>query len=188
MDFPQKLQTFLVSIAAIFTKLCPELYQQEEPPSLQRPATVAGIDIERQPSPSSPQPQLSSQLHPLLALQNHQQWQNTVIAFCFSYALGVSLQYATPHQSNQHLPFPMVLLSFLVLLTFSLMLGAFFINPYCTTTSNALQKLALLLAAAAFTHTLSIPLSFELKCAIWAVFLLPFLTAIIFTYLNTKPA
>ncbi|KAH1115427.1 hypothetical protein J1N35_008805 [Gossypium stocksii] len=66
--------------------------------------------------------------------------------------------------------------------------GAFFINPYCTTTSNALQKVALLLSAAAFAHTLSIPLSFELKCAIWAVFLLPFLTAIIFTYLNTKTA
>ncbi|KAK5846968.1 hypothetical protein PVK06_003269 [Gossypium arboreum] len=199
MIFQQKFQTFLFSITATFIRFRPEfLYLQrlqEQPPSLSQPAIIAGVDIEgqavRMPMPmalSSPQPQLPSQLHPLLALQNHQQWQNTVIAFCFSYALGVSLQYATPHQSNQHLPFPMVLLSFLVLLIFILMMGAFFINPYCTTTSNALQKVSLLLSAAAFAHTLSIPLSFELKCTIWAVFLLPFLAAIIFTYLNTKTA
>ncbi|KAB2065546.1 hypothetical protein ES319_A09G096000v1 [Gossypium barbadense] len=188
MIFPRKIKTFLSSIAAFFFPRCPELYQQEEPPSLPQPATAAGIDIEGQPS-SSLQPQLSSQLETLAAVQNHQQWQNAVISFCFSYALGVSLQYAeTPHQSNQHLPFPMVLLSFLVLLTFICILGAFFIDPYCTTTSNALQKVGHLLAAAAFTHTLSIPLPFELKCTIWAVFLLPLLTAIILSYFNTKTA
>ncbi|KAB2012632.1 hypothetical protein ES319_D09G103700v1 [Gossypium barbadense] len=173
MIFPRKIKTSLSSIAAFFIPRRPELYRQEEPPSLPRPATAAGIDIEET----------------LPALQNHQQWQNAVISFCFSYALGLSLQYAeTPLQSNQHLPFPTVLLSFLVLLTFTCILGAFFINPYCTTTSNALQKVGLLLAAAAFTHTLSIPLPFELKCTIWAVFLLPLLTAIILTYFNTKTA
>ncbi|TYG53543.1 hypothetical protein ES288_D09G117700v1 [Gossypium darwinii] len=137
-------------------------------------AATAGIDVGGQPvrvpSPS-PQSQLSSQLETLRAVQNHLQWQNAVIEFCFSYALGVSLQYATPLQSSHELPFPMVLLSFLVLLTFILILGVFIINPYCTTTSKALQKIALILTAAAFTHTVSIPLSLELKCAIWAVFL-----------------
>ncbi|KAB2065547.1 hypothetical protein ES319_A09G096100v1, partial [Gossypium barbadense] len=136
-------------------------------------ATAAGIDVEGQPvrvpSPSA-QSQLSSQLE-TLRVQNHLQWQNAVIEFCFSYALGVSLQYATPLQSSHELPFPMVLLSFRVLLTFILILGGFIINSYCTTTSKALQKIALILAAAAFTHTVSIPLSLELKCAIWAVFL-----------------
>ncbi|TYI64736.1 hypothetical protein E1A91_D09G108700v1 [Gossypium mustelinum] len=156
MIFPRKIKTSLSSIAAFFIPHRPELYRQEEPPSLPRPATAAGIDIEGQPS-ASLQPQLSSQLETLPALQNHQQWQNAVISFCFSYALGLSLQYAeTPLQSNQHLPFP--------------------------------TKVGLLLAAAAFTHTLSIPLPFELKCTIWAVFLLPLLTAIILTYFNTKTA
>ncbi|KAK8676941.1 hypothetical protein V6N13_142499 [Hibiscus sabdariffa] len=145
--------TFLALIAAFVIRLCPALHQQIT-------QATATTNIEDQPvRPPSPQPQSPSQLEPLLAVQDHPQWQEAVIGFCFSYALGVSLQ----HMSDHRLPSPSVLLSFLVLLTFIFILAAFFIHPKCTTTSKALQKVGLLLAAAAFCHALSIPLSFELK-------------------------
>ncbi|XVF69070.1 hypothetical protein PTKIN_Ptkin11bG0051300 [Pterospermum kingtungense] len=189
--------------------------QPEQPPSLQQPATSTSFDVETpqpqrhppSPSPSvsndyeSPQPQFPSpaptpttppnlkQLQEsLLAAQHHLQWQNSVLAFCFSYALGVSLQFMGADQSNHHLPFPLLLLSFLVLLAFIFILVAFFIHPNSTRTSQALEKLACLLAAAAFCHTLSIPFSFELKCAIWAVFLLSLFIVMIFAHFYLKTA
>ncbi|XVF69069.1 hypothetical protein PTKIN_Ptkin11bG0051200 [Pterospermum kingtungense] len=202
----------------IFNRLSPESDQQrsqpEQPPSLQQPAT-SSFDIETpqpqrnppSPSPSvsndseSQQPQLPSpaptpttppnlkQLQEsLLAAQQYLQWQNSVLAFCFSYALGVSLQFMGADQSNHHLPFPFLLLSFLVLLAFIFILVAFFIHPNSTRTSQALEKLACLLAAAAFCHTLSIPFSFELKCTIWAVFLLSLFIVMIFAHLYLKTA
>ncbi|XVF05261.1 hypothetical protein REPUB_Repub05bG0156500 [Reevesia pubescens] len=208
MDFLQKLKTFLPSIVAFY----PELDQQRSQP--EQPAN-SSIDIEspqqqRLPSPSpsspslsyeSPQSQLPSpasapttpsnlkpQQESLLACQQHLQWQNAVLAFCFSYALSVSLQFVGTDQSNHQLHFNLVLLSFLVLLTFTLILVAFFIHPNCTRASQALEKVAFLFAAAAFCLTLSIPFSFELKCAIWAVFLLSLLILIIFKFLNHKTA
>ncbi|KAL4295525.1 hypothetical protein GQ457_12G027810 [Hibiscus cannabinus] len=201
MDLSRKLRTFLASAAAFFIRVYHGLHQQRSQQEEPRPATT-GIDIEHQPvwlpSPPSPSPLndhesrppgFPSRLEPLPAVPNPQQWQNSVIAFCFSYALGVSLQYASPDQSNhQQLPFPLVLLSFLVLLTFIFILVALFIHPKSTVISQALQKVALLLSAAALCQTLSIPFSFELKCAIWAMFSLSLLLAVIFTYLNTNKA
>ncbi|KAE8693040.1 Detected protein of unknown function [Hibiscus syriacus] len=188
--------------AAFFVRFYRELYQQDVPPSSLPGPTTTSVDIEHQqvwlPSPPSPsplndhelrQPRFPSQLEPLPAVPNLQQWQNSVIAFCFSYALGVSLQYAGPDQSNHHqLPLPLVLLSYLVLLTFIFILVVLFIHPKSTVISQALQKVALLLAAAALCQTLSIPFSFELKCAIWALFFLSLLLAMIITYLNTIKA
>ncbi|KAK8683390.1 hypothetical protein V6N13_039451 [Hibiscus sabdariffa] len=176
MNFPQIFQTFFSSISAIFI--------QVPPPS---PET-ASIDIESQPVWPPSQPQLHSQLEASLDVQNHQQWKSGVVAFCFSYALGVSLQFASPDQTDHRLPFPMVLLSFLVLLTFVSTLVAPVVHPKCPMISQALQKVALVLAAAAFCHTLSIPFSIELKCAVWALFFLSLLLAVIFTYLNVKKA
>ncbi|XWS52924.1 hypothetical protein CRYUN_Cryun11dG0114500 [Craigia yunnanensis] len=202
MDFAQKLKALLAStIVSFVIRVCPELTQQRSQP---QPATST-IDIESpqpqrlqspsSPSPAndyeSPQPQLPSpaptptrpfNLKLQQVLEQHLQWQNSVLAFCFSYALGVSLQFVGTDQPNHQLPFSLVLLSFLVLLTFIFILVALFIHPNCTRTSQALEKIAFLLAAAAFCHTLSIPFSFELKCAIWAVFLLSLLI-VIFAYL-----
>ena len=217
MDFAQKLKALLVStVVAFVIRVCPDQQrsQPEQPSSLPQPAT-SSIDIEspqpqRLQSPSSPspvndyespQPQFASpaptpttrsnlklQQESFLAAQQHLQWQNSVLAFCFSYALGVALQFVRTDQSNHQLPFSLVLLSFLVLLTFIFILVAFFIHPNCTRTSQALEKIAFLLAAAAFCHTLSIPLSFELKCTIWAVFLLSWLIVMIFLHLHLNTA
>ncbi|KAL4298072.1 hypothetical protein GQ457_12G027820 [Hibiscus cannabinus] len=141
------------------------------PPSPPQPET-ASIDIESQPVWPPSQPQLHSQLEASLDVQNHQQWKSAVVAFCFSYALGVSLQFTSLDQTDHRLPFSMVLLSFLVLLTFISILVAPFVHPKCPMILQALQKVALVLAAAAFCHTLSIPFSIELKCALSVLILL----------------
>ncbi|KAK8596175.1 hypothetical protein V6N13_000821 [Hibiscus sabdariffa] len=109
---------------------------------------TASNDIEHQPVQPPSQAQLPSQLEPVV--RNHQQWQNAILGFCFSYALGVSLQFVSPGRPDHRLPLPTVLLSFLVLLVFIFILLAFFIHPKCTMISQALQKAALLLAATAF--------------------------------------
>ncbi|XVF19800.1 hypothetical protein REPUB_Repub11eG0142200 [Reevesia pubescens] len=168
MDFPQKLKTFVASIVAFFIRVCPELDQQRSQPE---------------------QPQRLQRESSLLAAEQQLQWLNAVLAFCFSYALGVSLQFVGTNQFNHHqLPFSFALLSFLVLLTFTFFLVAFFIHPNCTRTSQALKKVAFLLGSASFCHTLSIPFSFELKCAFWAVFLLSLLIIMIFKFLNHNAA
>ncbi|KAK8601701.1 hypothetical protein V6N13_058615 [Hibiscus sabdariffa] len=118
--------------------------------------------------------------------QQHIQWKNSVLSFCFSYATAVSLQYAqTNHcqpsiQSNPSL----VLLSFLVLLTFSLFLLALFIRPYSNKTSETLEKLGFLVAAAAFCHAIAMPFPLELKCAVFAVVIFFLLLLTTFIYLN----
>ncbi|XWS52925.1 hypothetical protein CRYUN_Cryun11dG0114600 [Craigia yunnanensis] len=142
----------------------------------------------RQPqSTPSPTPTTSSnlkQLESILAVQQHLQLKNSVLSFCFSYALAVSLQYAqTDHQAN-HPDSSFLLLSFLVLLTFNLILVALFISPSYTKTSEVLEKVAFLVAAAAFCHAIAIPFPFELKCAVLAVFLHSLLLITIFEYLN----
>ncbi|KAK8598637.1 hypothetical protein V6N13_094601 [Hibiscus sabdariffa] len=165
-------QTFLSSITTFFIQV-------------PQPET-ASIDIEHQPVQPPSQPQFPSQLEPVV--QNHQQWQNAIVGFCFSYALGVSLQSVSPSPPDHRLPLPTVLLSFLVLLVFIFILLAFFIHPKCIMISQALQKAALLLAATAFCHALSIPFSTEIKCAVRPLFFLSLLGAMIFTYLNIKKA
>ncbi|XWS28637.1 hypothetical protein CRYUN_Cryun25bG0088100 [Craigia yunnanensis] len=213
MDFAQKLKTILAStILAFVIRVCPPLNQQrsqsEQPPSMPQPST-SSIDIEspqpqRLPSPSSPAPSNESPQSPaptpttssslkllqgsLFTAQQHLQWQNSVLAFCFSYALAVFLQFVGTDQSNHQLPFSLVFLSFLVVLTFLFILIAFFIHPNCIRTSQALEKIAFLLAAAAFCQSLSIPFSFELKCTIWAVFLLSLLIVMIFVHLHLNTA
>ncbi|KAK8596176.1 hypothetical protein V6N13_000822 [Hibiscus sabdariffa] len=123
---------------SILSQLRPIIFHQVPQPE------TAGIDIEHQLVQPPSQPQFPSQLEPVV--QNHQQWQNAIVGFCFSYALGVSLQFVIPGRSDHWLPLPRVSLSFIVLLVFIFILLAFFIHPKCTMISQALQKAALLLA------------------------------------------
>ncbi|XWS27195.1 hypothetical protein CRYUN_Cryun26dG0094100 [Craigia yunnanensis] len=142
---------------------------------------------ESQPPPPTPTTPFNlKQLESTLAAQQHLQWKNAVLSFCFSYALAVvSLQYAqTDHQAN-HPNSSFFLLSFLVLLTFNLILVALFISPSRTKNSEVLEKVSFLVAAAAFCHATAIPFPFELKWAVLALFLLSLLLITIFaTYLG----
>ncbi|XVF05262.1 hypothetical protein REPUB_Repub05bG0156600 [Reevesia pubescens] len=175
----------------------PETLQPHAPPP---PSSTFHIEMFQPPSPrdqldSSPlrtpttTPSNQEQLECILAAQQHLQWKNSVLTFCFSYALAVFLQYAQTddHQANQPNS-SFVLLSFLVLVTFNLILVALFISPSCTKTSEVLEKVAFLVASAAFCQATAIPFRFEFKCVVLAVFLLSLLLITIFKYLNRNIA
>ncbi|XWS28638.1 hypothetical protein CRYUN_Cryun25bG0088200 [Craigia yunnanensis] len=192
--------------------------EPHQPPTLSTPSSLANdhetlqpesptsaINLESsrpptQPSASPPstndletlQPQSTlsnmKQLESKLAAEQHLQLKNSVLSFCFSYAIVVSLQYAqTDHQAN-HSDSSFVLLSFLVLLIFNLILVALFISPSYTKTSEVLEKVAFLVAAAAFCLATAIPFPFEFKCAVLVVFLHSLLLITIFEYLNRNIA
>ncbi|XWS73980.1 hypothetical protein CRYUN_Cryun02cG0176100 [Craigia yunnanensis] len=174
----------------------PETLQPQSPPPVPPLSSTFNIELlqstsatnqpessqqQSQPLPPTPAtPSNLKQLESILAAQRHLQWKNSVLSFCFSYALAVSLQYTqTDHQANQ-INSSFVLLSFLVLLTFNLLLVPLFISPCFTKTSEILEKVAFLVAAAAFCHATAIPFPFELKCAVLALFLLSSLFITIF--------
>ncbi|XWS71529.1 hypothetical protein CRYUN_Cryun03dG0145700 [Craigia yunnanensis] len=178
----------------------PETLQQQSLPPLPPLSSTFNIELLQQTSADQPEssqqqsqppsetpttPSNLKQQESTTASQRHLQWKNAVLSFCFSYALAVALQYAqTDHPAN-HPNSSFILLSFFVLLTFKLMLVALFISPRCTKTSAVLEKVAFLVAAAAFCHATAIPFRFELRCAVWALFLLSLLVITIFaTYLG----
>ena len=179
----------------------PETLQPQSPPPVPPLSSTFNIVL-LQPSSATNQPESSQQqsqpppptpatpsnlkqLESILAAQQLLQWKNSVLSFCFSYALAVSLLYAqTDHQAN-HPNSSFVVLSFLVLLTFSLISVALFISPSYTKTSEVLEKVSFLVAAAAFCYATAIPFPFELKWAVLALFLLSLLLITIFaTYLG----
>ncbi|OMO98112.1 hypothetical protein CCACVL1_04335 [Corchorus capsularis] len=123
---------------------------------------------------------LKVQLEATAAAQEHGQWRNAVLTFCYTYALQmIQFMGTDDHHSNHHSL--VVALSVLVLVVFTLLLVALFVHQISSSRiSQALEKVAILLSAAAFCLSLSIPFSFELRCAVWAVFLLALLIIIIF--------
>ncbi|XVF68761.1 hypothetical protein PTKIN_Ptkin11bG0027200 [Pterospermum kingtungense] len=151
-----------------------------DPPQPQSspPPSPSAVDAESLPS-LPPQPprspcsfNMDSELLHLLAAQHHQQWQNAILTFCFTFALGISLQFPKADKSKK-VPTSFVLLSFAVLLTFALHLVALFISQKHAETSKLLEKTTLLLAAAAFCHAITIPLPLNLICRLDSVFPFP---------------
>ncbi|XVE79332.1 hypothetical protein DITRI_Ditri14bG0049800 [Diplodiscus trichospermus] len=161
---------------------------QSTQPSAPAPSTNDLEIRQAQSTPRSPNLTAPFNLEQLESILAAQQLKNSVLSFCFSYAVAVFLHYPQTHHQANHPNSSFVLLSFLVLLTFILILVASFISPNYTKTSEVLEKAAFLAAAAAFCHATAIPFPFELKCAVLAVFLLSLLLITIFEYLNRNIA
>ena len=176
--------------ASLPSAINPESSRQPTHPSTPPPSTndLETLQPQSTPSPTPTAPSNLKQLESILAAEQHLQLKNSVLLFCFSYALAVPLQYAqTDHHAN-HPNSSFVLLSFLVLLTFNLILVALFISPSYPKTSEILEKVTFLVAAAAFCHATAIPFPFEHKCVVLALFLHSLLLVAIFKYLNRNIA
>ncbi|TYH53551.1 hypothetical protein ES332_D09G107100v1 [Gossypium tomentosum] len=155
-------------------------------------AFIYFVDFQSPPPHTPPLPQ-QQPLPPtpshrkLAAAQQHLQWINAVLSFCFSYPIiMLQFQYAQTDQNQSNVS--LIVLSFLVLLTFNLFLLALFIKPISTQTSETLEKVGVLVAAAAFCHTIAIPFPLELKCVVFALFILFLLLLTAFIYFNGKGA
>ncbi|KAG4183088.1 hypothetical protein ERO13_A09G086300v2, partial [Gossypium hirsutum] len=210
MDLLNKLKAFFVSICPIL--LIPhssqppppppnlELHQQQPPPSSANETlhpdspfhTLNHSDFQSPPPHTPPLPQQQS-LPPitphqkLATAQQHLQWKSAVLSFCFSYPITVlQFQYVQTDQNQSNVS--LIVISFLVLLTFKLFLLALFIKPISTQTSETLEKVGVLVAAAAVCYTIAIPFPLELKCVVFAVFILFLLLLTAFIYFNGKGA
>ncbi|KAK5803458.1 hypothetical protein PVK06_031103 [Gossypium arboreum] len=155
-------------------------------------AFIYFVDFQSPPQHTPPLPQ-QQPLPPTLSqrklavAQQHLQWINAVLSFCFSYPVTVlQFQYAQTDQNQPNIS--LVVLSFLVLLDFKLFLLVLFIKTSFTQTSETLEKIEVLVAAAAFCHAIAIPFPLELKCVVFAVFILFLLLLTAFIYFNGKGA
>ncbi|GLT58242.1 hypothetical protein SLA2020_311530 [Shorea laevis] len=133
-----------------------ELSRPPEPPfpldpeSLQPPLpSIPNIESPQLP-PGPPRSMIddleSQQVHSYVAQQNLQ-WQNAILAFCFTSAIQISLQFA---KSQSKPPLPFSLVSLAILLTFALILIAKMIRRELTKVSQVLENVAFLIATATF--------------------------------------
>ncbi|GKV36265.1 hypothetical protein SLEP1_g44414 [Rubroshorea leprosula] len=163
-----------------------ELSRPPEPPfpldpeSLQPPLpSIPNIESPQLPPrpPSSMRDDLESQqVHSYVAQQNLQ-WQNAILAFCFTSAIQISLQFA---KSQSKPPLPFSLVSFAILLTFALISIAKMISRELTKVSQVLENVAFLIATATFCYTTTIPFSVGFKCVVWSIFTISLLILVIY--------
>ncbi|TYG78010.1 hypothetical protein ES288_D02G022800v1, partial [Gossypium darwinii] len=130
---------------------------QQQSPS---PWSLNALSLFQSPPPHTPplpqqQPLPPTPSHRKLAAQQHLQWINAVLSFCFSYPIiMLQFQYAQTDQ-NQSNFFDCAFLSRPTY--FQSFLTGFVIKPISTQTSETLEKVGVLVAAAAFCHTIAIP-------------------------------
>ncbi|XVF29447.1 hypothetical protein REPUB_Repub15cG0121900 [Reevesia pubescens] len=185
----EQVNAFLALFVSFVLQLCPTLdpSSRSHPPQLQSssPPSPSVADAESLPSSSPTSPPFNQEAHllNLLTTQQHLQWQNAILTFCFTFAVGlISLQFSRTDKLNE-LPPSFALLSFAILLTFVLLLVAFFISQKHTTTSTMLEKVAMFLAAAAFYHAFTIPLPVNLKLVAWTLFFISLFVIVICKFL-----
>ncbi|GLT34629.1 hypothetical protein SLA2020_091350 [Shorea laevis] len=170
----------LRSISNLELSRPPEPPFRLDPESLQPPLpSILNIESPQLPPrpPRSMIDDLESQQVRSYVAQQNLQWQNAILAFCFTSAIQISLQFA---KSQSKLPLPFSLVSFAILLTFALILIAKMIRRELTKVSQVLENVAFLIATATFCYTTTIPFSAGFKCVIWSIFTISLLILVIY--------
>ncbi|KAL4269560.1 hypothetical protein GQ457_09G022260 [Hibiscus cannabinus] len=160
----EKFKEFLSLFSAFFIQLPPSSHPSTSPPSPPSATAEGGMPPSLPPFPPPP-PSSEEVVNLLAAHQNQQIWRNAILSFCFSFALGLSLQFPQAGESKS-LPTSLALLSFAVLVTFCLHFVALFVGGKHATTSIVMETIALFAAAAAFSHAIAIPFPLNLKYAV----------------------
>ncbi|ESR56179.1 hypothetical protein CICLE_v10024327mg, partial [Citrus x clementina] len=93
------------------------------------------------------------------------QWQNIVIAFCFTSAIEIAVLFAQAKSFPLSISF--YLLSFVILIIFLSHFVAKAVGENFTVTSKFLEKLIVFLAATSFIIAITIPFPLWLKCTAW---------------------
>ncbi|KAJ4723585.1 putative GTPase IMAP family member 1 [Melia azedarach] len=161
MSIAEKLRPFLTLVQSFLSQLPP----RSDPPPSSLPTLPASSpstrdsDSQAVSAPNTQQVQNPNQI--LL------QWQNVVMAFCFTSALEIALLFA---QTKSQLPVSFYFLSFVILLVFLSLFVAKFVGEEFVFTSEVLEKVAILLAATSFILTITIPLPLSFKFAVWTLY------------------
>ncbi|KAJ4723581.1 putative GTPase IMAP family member 1 [Melia azedarach] len=163
MSIAEKLRPFLTSVQSFLSQLRP----RSDPSRSSSPTLpVSSPSIRDSESQAVTAPNTQQVHNPNQFLL---QWQNVVMAFCFTSALEIALLFA---QTKSQLSVSFYLLSFVVLLIFLSLFVAKFVGEKFVFTSQVLEKVAVLLAATSLILTITIPLPLRLKCAAWTLYAL----------------
>src|SRR5262249_55194156 len=126
------------------------------------------------PASTIDQPQVNNTLDAKLDLDV--EMQKMLLNFCSTVAIQITIQYEQIAQSKGAHSFN--LLTFAILFTFAALFVSQSIGKKRPKTSKALQKVGIIVAAASFVFTLTIPFPMGVKLATWAIFALIFLTIV----------
>ncbi|KAH9727402.1 hypothetical protein KPL70_008660 [Citrus sinensis] len=160
MPIALSLQAFFTSIITFISgRLRPS---SNPPPS----ASSTGDDPESQ-QVTAPVPNTEPKINPNQFLL---QWQNVVMAFCFTSAIEIAVLFEQTKSSPLSVSF--YLLSFVILIIFLSLFVAKSVGQNFTVTSQVLEKVAIFLAATSFIITITIPFPLLLKCTTWALYAL----------------
>ena len=109
------------------------------------------------------------------------EWQNVIIAFCFSSAIDITILFAQPKSELSPL---YCVLSFAILTTFlSLFVSKFIVHKFAAA-SQVLEKAAAIVAATALVLATTIPYSTKLKYATWSLYAVSLLTIVICNFIG----
>lgn len=104
------------------------------------------------------------------------EWQNMVLMFCFTTAIGIAIQST---EMNSQFPPSFQWLSLANVLTFSALFVAKFVGKVSPTTVKVLEQGAILLAATIFFLATTISLTQHLKYVTWAIYVVTMIVVFI---------
>ena len=104
------------------------------------------------------------------------EWQNIVLMFCFTTAIGIAIQST---EMNSQFPPSFQWLSLANVLTFSALFVAKFVGKVSPTTVKVLEQGAILLAATIFFLATTISLTQHLKYVTWAIYVVTMIVVFI---------
>ena len=104
------------------------------------------------------------------------EWQNIVLMFCFTTAIGIAIQSS---EMNSQFPPSFQWLSLANVLTFSALFVAKFVGKVSPTTVKVLEQGAILLAATIFFLATTISLTQHLKYVTWAIYVVTMIVVFI---------
>ena len=170
----------LDNVKPFFLSIIPFIRQKLgkwEPPAAASTVDIeAGLELPGQASAARNQE--SQLLTTFVALQQDLQWLNVILTFCFTSAFEVSLHQQQSSQTNQS-NYSSIFISFAILLTVVLLLVIKLIGERFTKIFQALEKVAILIATAAFFYIVVIPFPIGIKYSIWAILAISLLIAVV---------
>ena len=104
------------------------------------------------------------------------EWQNVVLMFCFTTAIGIAIQST---EMNSQFPPSFQWLSLANVLTFSALFVAKFVGKVSPTAVKVLELGAILLAATIFFLATTISLTQHLKYVTWAIYVVTMIVVFI---------
>ncbi|GAY53254.1 hypothetical protein CUMW_147950 [Citrus unshiu] len=154
------------NLRAFFTSIITFISGQLRPSSNPPPSSSSTDDDLESQQVTAPIPNTEQKINPNQFLL---QWQNVVLAFCFTSAIEIAVLF---EQTKSPLSVSFYLLSFVILVIFLSLFVGKSVGQSFTVPSQVLEKAPIFLAATSFIITITIPLPPWLTCTTRALYAL----------------